>query len=283
MSDKQELSSAKIEQGWRDTFSTENPFCPCNLKSFTKAVRWAERAMLQAAPAEPQGAAFRPTTLHLTGTITAREIAEATGLPLYKDAQGNEYIDSRDTPPEGVEYRGFRIGGSAGVLADPRFPAAHYQDGRDLNHGVTPAAPVKAALEACRPILARLKHQDGDEDAARALSMVVAALGVREPLLLGEVWMAFGQHEGKLIALPEYAAASARAVGEKVMDSARREGYRGNLRERLAALGWSVRRVTLADAAGVPVSHTDHPLRHYDRTCPACNPSGVAVAGKDQP
>ncbi len=54
MSDKQELSSAKIEQGWRDTFSTENPFCPCNLKSFTKAVRWAERAMLQAAPAEPQ-------------------------------------------------------------------------------------------------------------------------------------------------------------------------------------------------------------------------------------
>lgn len=56
---------------------------------------------------------FRPTALHLTGTITAREIAEATGLPLYKDAQGNEYIDSRDTPPEWVEYRGFHIGGAA--------------------------------------------------------------------------------------------------------------------------------------------------------------------------
>ncbi len=28
-------------------------------------------------------------------------------------------------------------------------------------------------------------------------------------------------------------------------------------------------------AAGVPVSHTDHPLRHHDRTCPACNPHGA--------
>lgn len=66
-----------------------------------------------------------------------------------------------------------------------------------------------------------------------------------EPLL-GEVWMAFGNHEGQLIALPEYAAASARAVGDKIMEGARREGYRGSLRERLESLGWSVRRVTLA-------------------------------------
>jgi hypothetical protein len=29
---------------------------------------------------------------------------------------------------------------------------------------------------------------------------------------------------------------------------------------------------------GVPVAHTDHPLRHHDRTCPACNPSGVTQA-----
>ncbi len=34
-----------IEKGWRATFSTDNPYCPCNLKSFTKAVRWAERAL----------------------------------------------------------------------------------------------------------------------------------------------------------------------------------------------------------------------------------------------
>jgi hypothetical protein len=29
-------------------------------------------------------------------------------------------------------------------------------------------------------------------------------------------------------------------------------------------------------ARGVPVAHTDHPARHYDRTCPACN-AGVRV------
>lgn len=42
-----ELSPRQIERGWRDTFSTENPFCPCDLKSFTKAVHWAERARLK--------------------------------------------------------------------------------------------------------------------------------------------------------------------------------------------------------------------------------------------
>lgn len=39
------LSDAVIEQGWRSTFSTGNPYCPCNLQSFTKSVRWAERAL----------------------------------------------------------------------------------------------------------------------------------------------------------------------------------------------------------------------------------------------
>ncbi|CAJ0804981.1 hypothetical protein LMG18090_04714 [Ralstonia mannitolilytica] len=48
-----ELSSKKIEAGWHATFSTNNPFCPCDLKSFTKAVRWAERA-IAAAPTQQQ-------------------------------------------------------------------------------------------------------------------------------------------------------------------------------------------------------------------------------------
>jgi hypothetical protein len=39
-----QLTGEQIEKGWRDTFSTNNPYCPCNLKSFTKAVRWAEHA-----------------------------------------------------------------------------------------------------------------------------------------------------------------------------------------------------------------------------------------------
>lgn len=38
------LSDEQIEQGRRDTFSTENPFCPCDSKTMRKAVRWAERA-----------------------------------------------------------------------------------------------------------------------------------------------------------------------------------------------------------------------------------------------
>jgi hypothetical protein len=39
------LSATDIEAGWHRTFSTGNPYCPCNLKSFTKAVRWAECAI----------------------------------------------------------------------------------------------------------------------------------------------------------------------------------------------------------------------------------------------
>ena len=48
------LTSAQIEAGWRETFSTENPFCPCDLKTFTKAVRWALRNGT-AAGAAPEG------------------------------------------------------------------------------------------------------------------------------------------------------------------------------------------------------------------------------------
>lgn len=44
------LSPEAIEAGWRATFSTDNPFCPCDLKTFAKAARWAERALAQ--PAE---------------------------------------------------------------------------------------------------------------------------------------------------------------------------------------------------------------------------------------
>lgn len=40
------LTDAVVRRGWQHTFSTENPFCPCDLKSFTKAVRWAEMKML---------------------------------------------------------------------------------------------------------------------------------------------------------------------------------------------------------------------------------------------
>ena len=42
---KAELTAKQIKAGWEDTFSTNNPFCPCDLKSFTKAVNCAGRAL----------------------------------------------------------------------------------------------------------------------------------------------------------------------------------------------------------------------------------------------
>lgn len=45
--ERKPLTEAQIAEGWKATFSTRNPFCPCDLHSFTKAVRWAERALAE--------------------------------------------------------------------------------------------------------------------------------------------------------------------------------------------------------------------------------------------
>jgi len=37
------LTEDEIERGRKATFSTGNPFCPCDSKTMRKAVRWAER------------------------------------------------------------------------------------------------------------------------------------------------------------------------------------------------------------------------------------------------
>jgi hypothetical protein len=71
--------------------------------------------------------------------------------------------------------------------------------------------------------------------------------------MLGEVWCAFGHaDDGRLIALPEYAAANARAVGDKILEGARREGFKGSLRERMDELGWSVMQLHLHAAEDEP-------------------------------
>jgi hypothetical protein len=88
---------------------------------------------------------------------------------------------------------------------------------------------------------------EADEEIRAALSAVEALAGQQAEPVLGEVWMAFGRlDDGRLVALPEYAAVSEREVGSKIMDAARREGFRGLLAERLNALGWTVRRVSPA-------------------------------------
>ncbi|SEL13699.1 hypothetical protein SAMN05216359_105333 [Roseateles sp. YR242] len=38
------LTDEQIEAGRKETFSTDNPFCPCTDKTMRKAVRWAEHA-----------------------------------------------------------------------------------------------------------------------------------------------------------------------------------------------------------------------------------------------
>jgi hypothetical protein len=64
------VAPAEIERGWNDTFSTTNPFCPCDLKSFTKAVRWAESVLasdyeaLRARLVAAEAAGELPTPFH---------------------------------------------------------------------------------------------------------------------------------------------------------------------------------------------------------------------------
>lgn len=36
-----ELTDAELEAGRHKVFSTSNPFCPCDSKTFRKAARWA--------------------------------------------------------------------------------------------------------------------------------------------------------------------------------------------------------------------------------------------------
>ncbi len=53
--------------------------------------------------------------------------------------------------------------------------------------------------------------------------------------------MAFGEADGILVALPEYTAETAVGVQRKIMEAARREGYKGDLFDRMIELGWVIR------------------------------------------
>lgn len=53
--------------------------------------------------------------------------------------------------------------------------------------------------------------------------------------------MAFGEENGILVALPEYTAETAVGVQSKIMEAARREGYKGDLFDRMIELGWVIR------------------------------------------
>lgn len=53
------LKYGAIEDGWHKTFSTQNPYCPCDLNSFTKAVRWAESAIAKIETQERAEVSFK--------------------------------------------------------------------------------------------------------------------------------------------------------------------------------------------------------------------------------
>ena len=53
--------------------------------------------------------------------------------------------------------------------------------------------------------------------------------------------MAFGEEDGRLIALPEYTGESVVSVQSKIMEAARREGYKGDLFDRMIELEWVIR------------------------------------------
>jgi hypothetical protein len=87
------LSDEQIEKGWRDTFSTDNPYCPCNLKSFTKAVRWAERDIAPTPQADagplPREAATVPKGFALVPLKPTAEIVKAGGQARIEDFNRN--------------------------------------------------------------------------------------------------------------------------------------------------------------------------------------------------
>lgn len=160
--------------------------------------------------------------------------------------------------PSKAEKKAAKRARTRGVPRLDPVPTAESFDGitgRPFGVATDGALSPHAAALTVDTVLERLDFMAGHEASAivrdtaeAAAAMIRAARGVPlAPTLLGEVWMAFGAvDDGRLVALPEYAAVSEREVGSKIMDTARREGYRGLLADRLRMLGWTIRRVTLA-------------------------------------
>ena len=110
------LTARQIELMWHDTFSTNNPFCPCDLKSFTKTVRATEgalAALLQAAPTEPAAPAVQvqPTEPGWY-VVTAPHLKEPMVRAFGKDGQWwiplgrGDGMDGWMTAPEGYKWFG---------------------------------------------------------------------------------------------------------------------------------------------------------------------------------
>ncbi len=110
------LTDLEIEAGWHTTFSTSNPFCPCNLPTFTKAVRWAERHLqfrVAIALPKPEQSAH--------DTAAFARLTRALGRPTTVETIANETINGalvrmaagrlEPITPSGEDYhsKGYRL------------------------------------------------------------------------------------------------------------------------------------------------------------------------------
>jgi hypothetical protein len=120
---QQGLTDERIEQGWRDTFSTSNPFCPCDLKTFTKATRWADRELRASTAAAPSPV---PAGWQLVPREPTPEMIEAASLSV------------NDNPERGWESRAYR---AMLFAAAPRMSA---DGGKDIPFTAAPGAPTPA-------------------------------------------------------------------------------------------------------------------------------------------
>lgn len=84
------LTAEKIEKGWRDTFSTDNPYCPCNLKSFTKAVRWAEWALAPTSSAQEEAVRAPELSKELANIIHDLTVAMQAAIIEWQHGKGAE-------------------------------------------------------------------------------------------------------------------------------------------------------------------------------------------------
>ena len=107
-----ELTAKQIRDGWEATFSTNNPYCPCDLKSFTKAVNWAQRALASSPQqvVDPVGAAPRITLDFKMASelldMFGGEPGTVTLIPGDGHSGAGLYAYYEEVPEEGAEFLG---------------------------------------------------------------------------------------------------------------------------------------------------------------------------------
>jgi hypothetical protein len=95
------LTEKEIRAGWEKTFSTTNPFCPCDLHSFVKASRWAEYFVLSklAEKSEPVGTVhvYKDDTFTTDTIVVSWKRSPLDGAQLYTTPQSPQLLEGVET------------------------------------------------------------------------------------------------------------------------------------------------------------------------------------------